>query len=675
MRFVALALSATLLVSHASDSFGQKLTPAQIRARQRAAQQRAAQQRANQSKRPGQQSGKKPAPKPPKSNLPSFEGARQKIVVPPLSGEGRLSAKSRAERIDRLIDTQLGQLGIEPNPPSTDEQFVRRVYLDVVGRIPTAKETEFFLRSRDPQKRERLIDRLLANPGYSSHFYNYWADVLRLVDRADNNTYLRPYSDWVKQQLRENRPYDEMVHEMLTGTGKPWENPAAGYVLRDAGMPLDNLNNTVRVFLGTRIGCAQCHDHPFDRWTQKDFYQLAALTGGLSDRVPSKPPKGVKGLPTTVKVGYNKVPADTAEGRTARRLMRMNRMAVWENPYRRLKFPSDYAYDNGDANGVVQPGVLFGDMPSLGPKDSRREALAGWVTAPDNPRFAKTIANRLWKRAFGIGLIEPVDDMQDDTVASNPELMRYLEEQMRAVDFDLREFQRMIYNTRAYQRSATMTEVDLEKPYGFPGPVLRRMTAEQAWDSLMTLTVADPDTIVRESDEEYVSVVDLDQQTTVDQLMQKAKRFNTLNRERNKRKKNRVYRNPKQIGNVSIELARASELPQPVPGNHFLRQFGQSDRQIIGDSTTDGTVPQLLTMFNGPVTHMMLEYGSVLYDEVASQKDVDDAIDAIFLSLLNRHPTTAERKVAREEFKKNGAAGIGDVVWALLNTREFLFVQ
>ncbi len=134
------------------------------------------------------------------------------------------------------------------------------------------------------QKRARLIDQLLNSPGYASHFYNYWTDVLRVTERLANNVPGRPYAEWIKVCLETNKPYDKMVYEMLTAEGKIFENPAAGYILRDSGMPLDAMNNTVRIFLGTQIGCAQCHDHPFDRWKQKEFYQMAAFTAGTQTR-------------------------------------------------------------------------------------------------------------------------------------------------------------------------------------------------------------------------------------------------------------------------------------------------------------------------------------------------------------------------------------------------------
>ena len=635
---------------------------AEAQARKRPASRRPA---ANNSKKP-------PAKKPePKVNLPEVN-KKHNIRIAPVAANRAAAVKRAAQTIDSLIKQDLSKHGISPNPDSTDSQFVRRIYLDITGTIPTADQTRRFLSTAGSTKRERLIDQLLNSPGYASHQFNYWADLLRVVDKSGNNTYTRPFGEWLKKALRDNKPYDQMVHEMLASDGRIADNPAVGYTLRDPGMPLDHLDNTVRIFLGTRIGCAQCHDHPFDRWTQQEFYQLAAFVGGEQTRVPNRMPQGMMAanIPQPFNQGkfYKELSAGTKEGRAARRIIRLNRNAVWENPYKNLKYPHDYAYDDAQPGDTVKPKVIFGKMPALSKGQTRREAFADWVTSPANPRFTQTIANRMWKKAFGVGLIEPEDDLRDETEASNPELMSFLTEELKRLDYNLKEFQRVIYNTEAYQRQVTYSDLEPGEPYHFQGPVLRRMTAEQVWDSLLTLTLPNPDQYQRPSDQEYVSVITVDPKTvTAATLIDKSKKEQSLRDQEYSDRKKYLYK-----GQL---LARASELPQPLPAGHFLRQFGQSDRQIIADGNTDGTVPQILTMFNGPVTHMMLEYGSVLYKEVTEAKAGEDMVEAIFLSILSRKPYSRDRASAMAEMRLNGKAGIGNVIWALLNTREFLFIQ
>ncbi|MFM7593979.1 MAG: DUF1549 domain-containing protein, partial [Isosphaeraceae bacterium] len=223
-----------------------------------------------------------------KPKLPKAPSDPKSVAVAPVDPNRREAALASAATIDTLVESALARGGQKPNPESNDFQFLRRVYLDANGIIPTLAQSSDFLNDKKKTKRVDLIDKLLSSPGYASHLYNYWADVLRLVDRSNNNRYLRPYEDWVRQSLQKNMHFDDMVREMLSAEGRVLDTPATGYVLRDAGMPLDNLNNTIRIFLGTRIGCAQCHDHPFDRWKQKEFYQLAAFGGGVQY---TKPPQ------------------------------------------------------------------------------------------------------------------------------------------------------------------------------------------------------------------------------------------------------------------------------------------------------------------------------------------------------------------------------------------------
>lgn len=610
-----------------------------------------------------QKAKKKTPRKPPPMRLPT-QVAKSHVEIAPVSVRLQASAILSAAKIDSMIDADLKKFSVEPNPSSTDAHFMRRVYLDITGTIPTADEATRFLRSKSPTKRTRLVDRLLGQSGYGSQMYNWLADIMRLVDRVDGNTYLRPYCDWVKQSLRDNKPWDEFVNEVLSSEGKVWENPSVGFVLRDPGMPLDNLNNAIRIFMGTRIGCAQCHDHPFDRWTQKEFYQLAAFNGGTEYRVNRTRMAKVKNADIDkLAVGGNQ----SKDARLSRSIIRLNRAGVWNNAKKKLKFPGDYQYSDAKPGQLVTPTFLFSARKAAYTLPQRRHILADWVTSNDNDRFALTIANRLWKKALGVGLIEPVDDMTDDTRASNQELMAFLTSEMQRLDYDLKEFQRIIYHTKTYQRAATYTDLDPDKFYRFPGPILRRMTAEQVWDSLLSLTLTNPDGILRPDTNEYTSIIDVDAGTTAQQIINKAKQLNTYTAQQRKLKVKRSYKGQ--------ELVRASELPQPLPEGHFIRQYGQSDRAIISDSHTEGTVPQLLTMFNGPVTHMMLERGSVIYNEVTERKEMKDQLDVIFLSLLGRKPTNREIVSARREIRTAGSAGYGNVIWALLNTREFLFVQ
>ena len=611
---------------------------------------------------------KKPAPKPkvPEAPKDGFEVDSKEVRE-----SGLVSAQRSAKKIDQYVERNYRGTKTKPNPLTTDAQFLRRVYLDITGTIPTYNQTRLFLISSSPTKRERLIDRLLNSDGYSSHFYNYWADILRVTDRLNNNTNGQPYREWIKQSLAENKPWDKMVHKMISAEGKIWDNPATGYMQRDSGMPLDNMNNTVRIFLGTRIGCAQCHNHPFDRWTQKEFYQMAAFTFGMNTRRSARDKKlfGGKDQNGRLRREFKAMGAEMKLMGQFNRLIRENLSDISDNPYRKISLPHDYQYDDAKPKQAIEPKVLFGPPAYVKKGQAPRQAFADWLTSRHNPRFARTIVNRLWKKCFGVAQIQPVDDIRDDSIAENPPLMKFLESEMKRLNFDMKEFLRIIYNSETYQRQAFTGDLGPADEYHFPGPLLRRMTAEQTWDSFLTLAVVKPDEFKAQKSSVRADIVnfDLSKVKAKDVLDKNDAAKKATSGARGKREKKYRYK--------GLLLARASELPSPVPPDHFLRQFGQSDRELIDASSLSGSVPQVLTMFNGPITHMMLEEGSEMYNNVTKEKDETRKLNVVFMSILNRKPTSEEMEISREEIRKNGNPGFGNVIWSLVNTREFLFIQ
>jgi hypothetical protein len=598
-----------------------------------------------------------------KPKLPAVTPDPEAVAVKPVDPDRREQALASAEKLDTIIEDLLTKSSQKPNAMTNDYQFVRRVYLDITGTIPTASQANAFVADKSKTKRVELIDRLLNSPGYASHLYNYWAGVLRLVDRSNNNRYLRPYSDWVKSSLRSNQSFDKMVFRMLSAEGRVFDDPAAGYLLRDAGMPLDNLNNTVRIFLGTRIGCAQCHDHPFDKWKQKDFYRLAAFSGGLQY---AKPPQIQMDIP-------KQELQDRKLAQFRNVVLNNNRQNVWDNAGVKLKYPHDYDYPDAKPGQVVEPAVLWGNVPTDVRSMPRRVQFAGWLTSEENPRFSRTLANRLFKFVMGRGLIEPVDDMHDDTVASNEAAMRFLETEITRLNFDMKEFLRIVLYSRTYQRQATYDDIDLSKPYLFPGPVLRRMTAEQVWDSLLTLTLPNADAVPRPGDDEFETLIKTKKGEKASEIAARVEKLPEVLKSARQAEDTSQY----VAGDIPerLILRRASELPSPLPAGHFLREFGQSDRELIDADHTDGTVPQLLELFNGAASHMIIENGSVLDRILSDNRTMNATVDEIFMSILTRRPTDREKRVAYGEANANGRPGIGNVIWALLNTREFLFVQ
>ena len=280
----------------------------------------------------------------------------------------------------------------------------------------------------------------------------------------------------------------------------------------------------------------------------------------------------------------------------------------------------------------------------------------------------------MWKLCFGVGLVEPIDDFRPDNPPSHPELMDHLAAEMLRLDFDLREFVRIVVSTEAWQRRAIPYDPTTGEAFSFAAPSLRRQSAEQLWDSILTLVAHDPWAYERPTGEAFAAAVNLDLSRKNPGLDAAHAAFERYEDSQSPRKTRR--QTMQTYGYKGQLLARASELPTPLPLGHFLRQFGQGDRETIDGNRTVATVPQILAMFNGPITHAMLERGSTVVDELA-EHDPPQAVDVIFLSVLSRLPDEEDRKLALGEIRSaaDRSTGCGNLIWALLNTREFLFIQ
>ena len=620
-----------------------------------------------------------------------------------------------------------------PNKLMTDEQFVRRVYVDIVGRIPSYAETKEFLDSSSKTKRAEVIDKLLANPGYASNTYNYFAEMLRVKDRLEQDN-LRgvPYINWLQQQIEANTPWDQMVKAMITAEGKMWDKAqnggAAGYLLRDAGMPLDNLANTLAVFLGTDVACAQCHDHPFADWTQHQFYEMASYFGSTSTtmnaRAAAAKNKGDKSMAMGMVDVRQKLMPDIekmieAGGGDIRRerngiqnYIGANRYSVTTLPTNSTKLPHDYKYKDAKPGDPVEPKLITwskADASSPAYKagkskkeENLRETFASWMTHKENPRFAMSIANRMWKRAFGVGVNEPVTNIDDPEKSYNPPLLKHLAAEMKRVNFDLKQFMRIIYNTEAYQREATMEAVPMGEPYFFQGPLLRRMSAEQAWDSYMTLVLGDPDKYKQPQEDLYSRSIDLDltnpnldaktvllkysayrgmaakeralQGGGLDMAGEDMMMSGKAKKAEPKAQPDAMMENKSLVYNGMI-LRRAAEIEQPAPGGHFLAEFGQSQRMIIDGGSKVGSVPQVLMMMNGKAQEMLTSKESLIFRTMDKVHSPSDKVEAVFLSVLNRKPTLQEKDIAKRGLESAGDDGFSNLIWALVNTREFMFLQ
>lgn len=368
-----------------------------------------------------------------------------RILVPRPGAPLDLSHLPRANFIDDLVYRKLGQMRIPPSGRSTDAEFLRRVSLDVVATLPTPQETEAFLRDTDPLKRRKLIDRLLDRPEYVDLCTLKLCDTLRVNSQYVSEEGADAYYRWIHDRVQENMPYDRFVQELLTGKGSCFRSGAANY-FRVATTPQELAETTAQTFLGVRIQCAQCHNHPFERWKQKDYYGLA----GFFARV------GRKGGP---EFGEEQV----------------------------------YVKQDGEATHprtkqVIAPKFLGGEEPKLDPDGDRRAVLADWLTAKTNIDFARVAVNRIWADYFGKGIVDAVDDFRTSNPATNQPLLDALAKEFVAHGDDMKEISRVILNSEAYQRSSVILPGNAKDERYFARAYPRRLPAEALMDAITQVT-------------------------------------------------------------------------------------------------------------------------------------------------------------------------------------------
>ncbi len=570
---------------------------------------------------------------------------------------------SKAAELDALIDAQLAAAKQQPNPPADAATLVRRTWFDLGGRLPTVAEA---------RETTDLPRRLVGSPAWEHATFIWLADTLRVQSRLQDRTPGAMWIAWLDAAVIANRPWDEMTRDMLTATGPAFaaDAGATGFSLRDAGMPLDHAALMAQTFLGTRIGCAQCHDHPYDRWTRLEFLQFASFSAdakadqngpkveGLKQRVADAPPelrnitRAIAGI-----VGARVQPA----------------RKDW------LEIPKDWQYDGHKPGERVTAAALFAPVAPAAAGDPRLR-LAAWMTSPDNPRFALAIGNRAWKRMFGLGLIEPVDDLHGDPDVALPALEARLAKLVVDAKFDLQRIHLTLALTRHYAR-ASWSGVLPDHGGVVPGRPSARIAATWWWDSLVTLTTDRPDTRVPL---EISTLTKLREQTAAkgaDGIIATAQRLQALRKGGAKAGREdpemavvaQMLR-PTKPKSGKDALFRASQLPQPTPAGHPLRTLGQSDRELIDNASVQPATTQALLMMNGVIDGEVLSTRSRLMHDLNALTDNDARIAHLWQAVLVRAPTDAERGPARRELDR-GREGLVDLAWALLNSSEFRTIR
>jgi hypothetical protein len=388
-----------------------------------------------------------------------------------------------ARAIDAEIQKKLDENKVPVSPQAEDAEFLRRVYLDITGRIATLDQTNAFLANSETDKRAKLIDELLARPEYGRDFATIWRDLL--VDRSPEMGRARDYSwkfvDWLAEGFNRDRGWNETVKAMLTAEGAAVENPATLFILANVGnddIPrAENITRSIgKLFMGMQIACAQCHNHPFVKeWKQDDFWGIAAFFGQIRDHTFN----GNGGSP---KPTYSeKVNPDAKkEAANNRRTIKQGLLPPVEGP--RIAIPS--SANPTQTLRVVPAKFFLGNTPTLDEKGPYRPAFAEWLTSRDNPYFARASANRLWAHFFGRGFAAPLDNFSPGNPPSNPQALALLEKEFTACGFDQKHLIRVICNTRAYQRTSRPLKENKADGKFCSHMALRQLTADQMSDSL-----------------------------------------------------------------------------------------------------------------------------------------------------------------------------------------------
>ncbi len=525
-------------------------------------------------------------------------------------------AKSKIEPanfIDELVFAKLDKLRMNPSPVSDDATFVRRVHLDLLGLLPTADEARAFVVDRAADKRARLIDALLERPEFADWWALKWSDLLRIEEKTLDRKGVENFHSWLRDSFATNKPLDQMIREIVAGRGSTYEVPPANFY-RALRTPFERSEAVGQLFLGVRLQCSKCHNHPFDRWTQDDYYGWGSVFAGIDYKIlenlrrDSNDKHEFDGE-QIVFLSQDAKPRDQAKDPRTEKV-------------RAAKFLGEKPVSQG-------PAVPKAGLPTADPLDE----LAAWLTDPGNDRFVQVLANRTWQQVMGRGIVDPVDDFRATNPAANPALLKALAEELRSVTFDLRRVLRVILNSKTYQLSSEPNDTNREDEANFSRSIVRRLSAEQLLDAASQITD-----------------VPLE--------------FNGY------------PRGPRAAQLPGVGVTRRRDAG-PSDADRFLKAFGKPPRLQSCDCerSEETTLGQTFQLVSGSLVNRMLATsGNRLDGLLNSKRSSSEIITELFLTMLTRPPTDEELRTSTAFFEKssNRRIALEDITWGLLNSHEFL---
>ena len=507
--------------------------------------------------------------------------ARVVIPQPGVDAPIRPDWFTSSNKIDDLTWSKWTQLRISPSQLCDDTTFLRRLMIKATGSIPTAEQTRAFLADNAPDKRQRAIEKALISEEYTNYWTQRWSDIMMVNSATIGGRSAYTFHRWIRQQIHENRPYNQWVYDIIVATGNTGTVGPANFY-RSQRTAEDATKTISQAFLGIRMDCAQCHHHPFEKWGQADFYGLAGFFNGMKrDKLDD------------------------------------NRELVYHPGHKSIAIPV--------INQPVDTRPLAGKATLADKTTDPRPELAHWVTSPDNPFFARLVANRIWKHLMGRGLVEPEDDFRETNPPTNPELLDHLAGILTGNNFDLRNLMREILNSHTFQLSSTPTDLNQTDDQAYSHYLIRRLPAEVMLDAICQVT---------DVPEQYAG-------------------------------------HPR--GTRAIELWD-NQLP-----SYFLDTFGRSLRESPCEcgSSGDPTMAQALHLLNAPEIEAKIQSSEGLVTTLNnSSLSTAELIDEISLQVLGRLPNAREQQIGRQLLGNgNRRQGIEDFLWVMMNSYDFLFVK
>jgi hypothetical protein len=503
--------------------------------------------------------------------------------------------------VDQFTEKKWKELGLVPSENASDEVFARRVYLDITGTLPTPTQLKAFLSDNDPKKRDKLIDGLLETDEYSYYFANRWADVLRVKrgnqQQAGRASGTFAFHGWIRESIAKDKPYDQFVRDILTAAGDEVKSPPT-FWYRDLQKPEQFVDDACQVFLGVRMACAQCHHHPYEKWSQDDYWSFAAYFAQI----------GRKNVP---------MPSLSVQNQNNNKIVVFNK--------------GNGTVNNPRTNKAAPMKPLDGAVADIPAGEDPRARLAEWLASPQNPFFARAVVNRTWAHFFAKGIVDPVDDMRVTNPPSNPELLDALAKDFVEHGFSLKHLIRMIAKSHTYQLSAIPNEFNRNDKKSFARFYPRRLPAEVLYDAVGQVT-GTPSAFAGMPSDRFAP-------------------------------------------------SRAIMLPDESYSSYFLDVFGRPQRisACECERVTEANLAQALHLLNSQEVQGKLARNDGRAAKLAKDARPDiEKIDELFLWAFSRLPTDSQRSLALENIEansKNKALAYENIIWALINAKEFVLTQ